>query len=100
VLQTLSGAYAAEDADRRQAPEGRPRQGHGHLFSAVVRACKEPRPSSSRWGSPWTTHIKGPQGNAALVKLAGEDAGIPVTVIGKKVIGGFDEAALRAAAGK
>jgi glutaredoxin len=35
-----------------------------------------------------------------LIALAGEDAAIPVTVIGDAVIGGFDENALRAAAAK
>ncbi|MBI5548473.1 MAG: glutaredoxin family protein, partial [Deltaproteobacteria bacterium] len=34
---------------------------------------------------------------AELASIAGQDAAIPVTIIGKKVIGGYDEAELRKA---
>jgi glutaredoxin len=40
---------------------------------------------------------KDPRALAELVGLAGENPSIPVTMIGKKVIGGFDEAALKKA---
>lgn len=40
---------------------------------------------------------KDPRALAELASISGKDAAIPVTVIGKKVVGGFDEAELRAA---
>jgi glutaredoxin len=40
---------------------------------------------------------KDPRSLAELVALAGQDASIPVTLIGKKAIGGFDQEALRKA---
>ncbi len=40
---------------------------------------------------------KDPAALAELVALAGKDPAIPVTVIGRKVVGGFDPAALRGA---
>jgi glutaredoxin len=36
-----------------------------------------------------------PRALAELVAIAGKDAAIPVTVIGKKAVGGFDPAELR-----
>ncbi|HEY6105598.1 MAG TPA: glutaredoxin family protein [Anaeromyxobacteraceae bacterium] len=40
---------------------------------------------------------KDPRALAELVAIAGKDPAIPVTVIGKKVVGGFDPAELRSA---
>ena len=40
---------------------------------------------------------KDPRALAELIGIAGKDAAIPVTLIGKKAVGGFDEPALRAA---
>jgi len=40
-----------------------------------------------------------PKALSELVAIAGKDAAIPVTIIGKKVIGGFDEPALTEAIG-
>ena len=105
-LQTYSGAYSRLKTSNRgvkPALKVEPAKATAVVYSAEwCGACKDTKAFLKSLGvSVEERDIeKDPKANAELVKLAGEDAGIPVTVIGKKVIGGFDEAALRAAVGQ
>ncbi|HEY3446798.1 MAG TPA: glutaredoxin family protein [Myxococcales bacterium] len=106
VLQTYSGAYSRlKTSNRGVKPAERieAAKATAIVYSAEwCGACKDTKAFLKSLGVTVEERDieKDPKANAELVKIAGEDAGIPVTVIGKKVIGGFDEAALRAAVGK
>ena len=104
VLKTYSGAYSRlRTSNRGVKPAERIEAARATavVYSAEwCGACKDTKALLKSLGvSVEERDIeKDPKAAAELVKIAGEDSGIPVTVIGKKVIGGFDEAALRAAA--
>lgn len=106
VLQTYSGAYSRLKTSNRgvkPAEKIEPARATAVVYSAQwCSACKDTKAYLGSLGVTVDERDieKDPKANAELVKLAGEDAGIPVTVIGKKVIGGFDPAALKAALGR
>ncbi|MGC4116133.1 MAG: glutaredoxin domain-containing protein [Myxococcales bacterium] len=106
VLETYSGAYSRlKTSNKGVKPAERiePAKATAVVYSAEwCGACKETKAYLRSLGVTVEERDieKDPKANAELVKLAGQDAGIPVTVIGQKVIGGFDQAALKAALGK
>jgi len=105
-LSTYSGAYSRlpSASSRGVKPAARIAPARGAraiVYSAAwCGACKDTKAFLKSLGVTVEERDidKDPTAAAELAKIAGDDAGIPVTVLGGKVIGGFDEEALRTAA--